>query len=92
MDIVYDMDGVQIRIGDTVEWYHRESVTYIFTVDRVFYDSIWGGDMPEPYCTDYHTGEPEYDHPNWHMSNSARVIERKPKTTWEGSTIKFNFT
>jgi len=51
---------------------------------------IWGADIPEtPYCTDFNTGEPNYNMGNWHISIYSKVIKRK--SSWEGSTIKFNF-
>jgi hypothetical protein len=91
MDETYDIDGRLIQIGDTVEWYHREGVDYTFTVERIEINGIWGEDIPDAYCMDWGTGLPDYDSPNWHISTYSKVIKRKEKTPWEGSTLKFNF-
>jgi len=84
------MDGTLIHIGDTVEWFENDEVAYTFTVDTIGNKIIWGADIPEtPYGTNLDTREPNYNMRNWHISVYSRVI--KPKSSWEGSTIKFNF-
>ena len=88
MDEAYDIDGRQIRIGDIVEWYYRlepREVEYTFRVDAIETNNIWGEDIPDQA---YYGMDREK---NWHSSDWSKVIGRKERKPWEGSTLKFNF-
>lgn len=96
MDEAYDIDGRRIRIGDVVEWYSQtREVEYTFTVDEIQGSDIWGEDIPHEayYGIAAPTGifVPQDREKNWHSGDWSKVIGKKERKSWEGSTIKFKF-
>lgn len=79
-----DYNGNILNIGDVVRYSHHNE-DYTFTIDEFKGNDVWGHNIPngEAWFGDNN------QHKNWHSANSVERV--KPRTPWEGNTLKFRF-